>query len=186
MTLNLARSIRTLKPEKHTAQLVELQNGEMLPAGELQASPKTKVLVDTSVLITHGRGELPADVRQVFERANIFYCTVCVSEICVGIAHQNVLDPQWPERVKYWERIFSALPGTKVLSPDDQTWIDAGIIAGTLSRTQGFQAPQMKEVLNDALIYLTALKQGIPVLTENRTDFNLIQQLVKKGRFYWY
>jgi hypothetical protein len=28
------------------------------------------------------------------------------------------------------------------------------------------------------------LKQGLPVLTDNRRDFDLLQQLVPSGRFY--
>jgi len=44
----------------------------------------------------------------------------------------------------------------------------------------------MKDVLNDSLIFLTAAKQGIPVLTANRGDFDLIQQIAKKGRFFWF
>jgi predicted nucleic acid-binding protein len=46
------------------------------------------------------------------------------------------------------------------------------------------QAHQCKDALNDALIYLTALKRGVPVLTENRRDFDLLNQLVPSGRFY--
>jgi predicted nucleic acid-binding protein len=34
------------------------------------------------------------------------------------------------------------------------------------------------------MIYLTALKRGIPVLTDNHKDFDLLQQLVPSGRFY--
>jgi predicted nucleic acid-binding protein len=68
--------------------------------------------------------------------------------------------------------------------PDADTWSAAGIVAGTLARLQGFQPHQRKDALNDALIYLTAIKQGIPVLTDNHTDFDLLQQLVPSGRFY--
>ena len=57
------------------------------------------------------------------------------------------------------------------------------LIAGILARTQGFQPHQRKECLNDALIFLTAAKIGLPVLTANRGDFSLIQQLAPEGRF---
>ena len=69
-------------------------------------------------------------------------------------------------------------------APDAETWSAAGIIAGTLARLQGFQPYQRKDALNDALIYLTAIKHGIPVLTDNHTDFDLLQQLVPSGRIY--
>lgn len=41
----------------------------------------------------------------------------------------------------------------------------AGVIAGTLARTQGFQPHQRRQCLNDALIYLTAAKARILLLT---------------------
>jgi len=64
--------------------------------------------------------------------------------------------------------------------------IRAEIIAGTLARTQGYQPHQRKECLNDALIYLTAAKAGLPVLTANRDDFDFIQQVASAGVFIHY
>ncbi len=61
--------------------------------------------------------------------------------------------------------------------------MDAGVIAGTLARTQRFQPHQRKECLKDALIFLTAAKAGIPVLTANRDEFDLIQQIAPEGDF---
>lgn len=74
-------------------------------------------------------------------------------------------------------------PGTWLLTPDAEIWAEAGIIAGTLARCQGYLRLQRKECLNDTLISLTAAKAGLPVLTANRDAFDLIQQLVPTGRF---
>jgi hypothetical protein len=60
------------------------------------------------------------------------------------------------------------------------------VVAGILARKQGFQPYQRKECLNDALIYLTAAKAGLPVLTANRDEFDLIQQIAPEGRFIHY
>ena len=57
------------------------------------------------------------------------------------------------------------------------------MIAGALARMQGFQKHQRKECLNDALIYLSAAKAGLPVLTANRDEFDIIQQIAPEGRF---
>jgi hypothetical protein len=48
---------------------------------------------------------------------------------------------------------------------------------------RGFQKHQRKECLNDALIYLSAAKAGLPVLTANRDEFDIIQQIAPEGRF---
>ncbi len=67
--------------------------------------------------------------------------------------------------------------------PDAETWHLAGVVAGTLARTQGFQPQQRMECLNDALIYLTAAKRGLPVVTTHRVEFDLIQQIAPGGAF---
>lgn len=64
------------------------------------------------------------------------------------------------------------------IRPDRDIWAEAGLVAGTLARTQGYQASQRKACLNDALILLTAAKTGLPVLTANRDESDLIQQIV--------
>jgi hypothetical protein len=40
--------------------------------------------------------------------------------------------------------------------------------------TQRLQPHQKNDLLNDALIFLTAARHGVPVLTENRRHFGLI------------
>jgi predicted nucleic acid-binding protein len=83
----------------------------------------------------------------------------------------------------YYSALIATFPVTRLLTPDAQIWAEAGLIAGTLARTQNFQRHQRKECLNDALIFLTAAKAGLPVLTANRDEFDLIQQLAPQGQF---
>ncbi len=83
----------------------------------------------------------------------------------------------------HYAELFESIPSTRLLNPDAQVWTDAGVVAGVLARTQGFQRHQRKECLNDALIYLTAAKVGLPVLTADRDEFDLIQQLAPEGQF---
>ena len=79
--------------------------------------------------------------------------------------------------------LIDAVPESRLIVPDGQTWLEAGVIAGALARMQGFQKHQRKECLNDALIYLSAAKAGLPVLTANRDEFDIIQQIAPEGRF---
>lgn len=72
------------------------------------------------------------------------------------------------------------------MTPDAQTWTEAGLIAGTLARTQRLQPHQRTACLNDALIVLCAAKAGVPVLTANRDDSDLIQQRAPEARFVYY
>ena len=58
-------------------------------------------------------------------------------------------------------------------------------MAGTLARTQGYQLAPRRALLNDALIYLTASKHGIAVLTQD-ADFDLLSQLRPSGTVIFY
>lgn len=117
------------------------------------------------------------------DQALLFHCSVALAELAAGVANANPSRPGWPALRDHYIELFAAIPATRLLTPDAQVWADAGVIAGTLSRTQGFQPYQRKECLNDALIFLTAAKAGIPVLTANRDEFDLIQQLAPAGQF---
>jgi len=85
----------------------------------------------------------------------------------------------------HYAGLFDSIPENRILEPNAQIWVDAGLIAGTLARTQTFQPHQRKECLNDALILLTAARAGIPVLTSNRDEFDLIQQIAPEVRFIY-
>ena len=78
------------------------------------------------------------------------------------------------------------MPDNHLLVPNAGIWTMAGLVAGTLTRTQGFAATQRKECLNDALILLTAARAGLPVLTANRAEFELIQQVAGTESFVHY
>ena len=62
----------------------------------------------------------------------------------------------------------------------------AGLVAGTLARKQGFAATLCKKCLNDALILLTTARAGLLVLTANRAEFDLIQQVAGNEFFVHY
>ena len=117
------------------------------------------------------------------ERALLFHCSVCLAELATGVANLDPSSSGWRSIRNHYVALFDAVPDSRLLTPDHQLWIEAGVIAGTLARTQNFQKHQRKECLNDALIYLTAAKAGLSVLTANRDEFDLIQQIVAGGQF---
>ena len=141
---------------------------------------------DTSVYIHAAAGRLRPAARELAEAALMSHCSVCLGELAVGLANRDVTSPRWPSERHHFEEMFARLQATRVIVPDDGVWADAGIVAGTLARVQKFQASQCKECLNDALIFLSAAKVGLPVLTSNRGEFDLIQQLAPEGRFIFY
>jgi predicted nucleic acid-binding protein len=138
---------------------------------------------DTNVYILSAAERLPPAVEALIDRALQFHCSVCLAELAVGIGHADPAQPDWKPLHDHYAELFARIPETRLLVPDAQTWAAAGLVAGTLARTQRYQTDQLKECLNDALIYLTATKAGLPVLTQNHDDFDLIQQLAPEGGF---
>ena len=128
-------------------------------------------------------GSLPAEVENLLDSALMWHCSVCIAELTVGIANYDPGAREARRVRRQYGILLDAIPNTRLLVPDADTWHLAGVISGTLARTQRFQRHQRKECLNDALIYLTAAKRGLPVLTANRIEFDMIQQIAPGGNF---
>lgn len=184
MSVDLAALIRRHKPHKKLAQLSARGQEELHSFQELRVRSDTGLLLDTGVYIAEAAGELTSEQAEKLARIKLHHCTVCLGEITVGLANRDVSAGTWPKECEYWEGLFKRLPRTRTHAPDAQIWAAAGILSGTLTRLQKFQPHQRKDALNDALIYLTGIRQGIPVLTRNPTDFDFLQQLLPDGRFY--
>jgi predicted nucleic acid-binding protein len=72
------------------------------------------------------------------------------------------------------------------VNPDQRVWRDAGILAGLLARLQQYGKAEQRKSLNDALIFLSAAKAGLTVLTRNLSDFDLLLQLAPYGKVLFY
>ncbi|MGI4942900.1 MAG: hypothetical protein ACRYHQ_20440 [Janthinobacterium lividum] len=108
------------------------------------------------------------------------------AELAVGVANADPARRGWSVLRDHYAGLFAAVPASRLLNPDAQVWADAGVVAGTLARTQGFLPHQCKECLYGTLIFLTAAKAGIAVLTANRDEFDLVQQVASEERFVRY
>ncbi len=186
MTIDLGIPLRRIKPEKRRTQLKPRPRGELVAAANIPATGRAALLLDTNVYIHAAAGTLAAPAAALVERGLLFHCAVCVAEIATGIANANPRHAAWPAMRDHYTSLAARMPQTRLITPDAETWAEAGIIAGTLARTQGFAPHQRKECLNDALIFLTAAKAGLPVLTANRDEFDLIQQVAGVGVFIYF
>jgi predicted nucleic acid-binding protein len=183
LNIDLRDVLRRRKPERRRAQLTPRPRGELIRALDLASSGRALLVPDTNVYIRAAAGTLPPEARTLIERALLFHCSVCLGELATGVANADPSLAVWSAIRDHYVELLDRVPSTRLLNPDAQAWTDAGVVAGTLARTQGFQKHQRKECLNDALIYLTAAKAGLPVLTADRDGFDLIQQLAPEGSF---
>jgi predicted nucleic acid-binding protein len=182
LSIDLRGALRRRKPERRLTQLKARPRRALVAATDLAAAGRALLVPDTNVYIMAASGRLPAAVQTLVARALLFHCSVCLGELAVGVSNADPSRAGWPALRDHYTELFGAIPSTRILNPDAQTWAEAGVVAGILARTQELQRYQRKERLNDALIFLTAAKAGLPVLTANRNEFDLIQQIAPEGR----
>ena len=183
MSIDLEALLRRCKPEQWRAQLTPRPLEHLVAAASVAGTARLALVPDTNVYIRNMSGTLPAAVEILLDTALQWHCSVCVAEITAGIAQYDPAARNWRRVRRQYGILLGSIPDTRLLLPDAQTWHLAGVISGTLARTQGFQPHQRKECLNDALIYLTAAKRGLPVVTANREEFDMIQQIAPGGTF---
>ena len=179
MSIDAKAVFRRIKPDKRLDQLVP-RTPALTGATFGATSP---VLLDTNIYILNASGRLSTDGIRILDQSLLFHCAVSVGELMTGVGAYSPASPMWRATRDHYQRIVSAIPQTRLLTPDADVWAEASVVAGVLSRTQGFQPHQRKDCLNDALIHLTAAKFGLPVMTTNAQDFDLIAQVCGRGAY---
>lgn len=158
----------------------EFVHAEQLRPGPMTLVPNTTVYIDTAA------GRMSAATLDLIRQATQVHSVVCLSGIAQGLSLHDPTAAHHRAVRRHYVELTRRIPPNRVLTPDDDVWVRAGVLTGLLTRTQGYQAHQRKELLADALIYLSAAKAGVPVLTRNAGDFDLLNQLHPAGRVIVY
>ena len=181
-----ARAIlRRLKPEKRRKPLIP-RSPLVLPFVERETDLPRALLYDTTVYVDILQGRFPKAGELAIRAADAWHSTVTEAEL---IAPCGFLNPDHPGTVETTKQIVAVIerrPPHRTIAPDRETWLVAGALAGILARVQGYGRPDRRRVLNDALIFATARKHGIAVLTRNIDDFDFLQQLEPSGKVVFY
>jgi hypothetical protein len=108
---------------------------------------------------------------------------------CELSALAGLLSPDHPDTPRVIDQVLASIgrrPVHRIVNPDREVWRDAGILAGLLARVQQYGKAEQRKSLNDALIFLSAVKAGLTVLTRNLSDFDLLTQLAPYGKVLFY
>jgi predicted nucleic acid-binding protein len=130
--------LRRRKPAERIAQLAVRPRSELIGATALSGGPMF-LLLDTNVYISRASGRLARAVSDIIDQALLFHCSVALAELAIGVANADPSRPGWAAMRDHYGELFSDIPSSRIVTPDAQIWIDAGVIAGTLARTQRFQ-----------------------------------------------
>jgi predicted nucleic acid-binding protein len=144
------------------------------------------LLLDTTVYTDDFQNKLPTHLDPVVLAGTVWHSSVTACELSV-IA--GLLDPKHPNSAAIVEKVIASIEKRshlRTINPDPDTWIEAGILAGLLARLQQYGKQEQRRVLNDALIFLSASKAGLTVLTRNAVDYDLLMQLAPQGQAVFY
>ena len=150
---------------------------------ELAGQP---LLLDTCVYIDQMQGRAPALVEQLIDTRQVNHSTVAIQELMHTI---GVLDPDDPRTAAVVEAVtgqIQAMPEHRLFTPDAEVLGRASLLAGILSRLQGYARDARLKALHDCVLFLQAQKLGFAVLTANLAEFDLLLQLVPAGRVLFY
>jgi len=179
------QSLRRLKPEKHHKVLAYRNRSQLRYLSSLKP-PYPKLLLDTTVYIDALQGRLLNDMEIVLRTGSLWHSTVTEAELA---ALAGLLDPSHPRTASVIAQVAASIdlrPAYRILTPDRDTWREAGILAGLLARLQRYGKNERRKAFNDALILLTAARNGCLVLTRNISDFDLLMQLDARGQAIFY
>jgi predicted nucleic acid-binding protein len=148
--------------------------------------PVPKLLLDTTVYIDDLQGKLPVHIKTALLTGGLWHSTVAECELAVLT---GVLDPNHPSTANAIDRVLAVIErwsDHRIVNPDREVWREAGVLAGVLARMQQYGKAEQRRALNDALIFLSAAKAGLTVLTRNVSDFDLLMQLAPHGQALFY
>jgi predicted nucleic acid-binding protein len=151
-----------------------------------QASSIPKLLLDTTVYIDELQGKLSRDVELALRSASLWHSTVTECELS-GVV--GLLNPDHPDTLNAISQVLASIerrPVHRIVNPDREVWREAGIVAGFIARVRQYGRAERRKALNDALIFLSAARDGLTVLTRNVSDFDLLMQLAPYGRVLFY
>ncbi len=179
-----SRAVRRLKPVERIQRLYRRGEGELNFVDRIDQG--SKVLLDTTIYVDQLQKKLPESLELSLKFAIIWHSSVTACELCVLL---GLLDPLHPGSARSMEevtRFVDKRQEHRTINPTEDSWIQAGILAGLLARLQQYGKAEQRRALNDALIFLSAAKAGLTVLTRNVADYDLLMQLAPQGRAIFY
>lgn len=146
------------------------------------------VMLDTGFYISHLKRKLAAPILDFVEGRPVLHSGVACGELAVSV---GILTPGNPTTPSYRVPIMNLLATIdmdQTIAPSAAAWSEAGVIAGILARTQHLnksrkdlspveeccQTGKRRKLLNDALIFLSAVESNAVLVSGNIIDIDLL------------
>jgi hypothetical protein len=179
------------EPARHRAAL-RYRHDLDLPF-DPDAAPVLPLLLDTMVYLDRSAGRLPRNIRKLIaaQQHLVYNCGVVCAELAISIGLLNPTDPRTADTITAVRAHLDQMEKDKTVAPSSSAWTEAAVLAGILARTQGLavakpsltadqaccQKGRRRELLLDALLYMTAIEQNMLLLSGNVRHMDLLMQL---------
>jgi predicted nucleic acid-binding protein len=182
---DLDRVLRRLKPEKHTGR-IQKRAAAGLPFAENESPAGPPLMLDTCVYLHVLRGKTPITVDNLLRTRTLYHSATVVAELTNRFGARIPANEKEKAARKELADTIRDMPAHRMVVPTMANWGEAGVLVGLRARLGGFNQDQSQDALNDALLLLQARDAGAALLTENISDFDILQQLVPNGRVLFY
>lgn len=172
-------------PAKHTRPIARRKR-EALPFDLAVVGATDQVMPDTNLYIDALKGHLPKPVGELIANTPVLHSSVAACELAIAT---GLLDPAHPGTAANRTALLDVVERMKpprLVSPSPDAWIEAAVIAGICARTQNYPGPERRRLLNDALIFLSAIEEGAVLVTRNIRDADLLLNFRPDARVVLY
>ena len=140
---------------------------------------REKVLLDTSIYISHLTRNLHSDLILHLIRSSVLHLhSIVFEELLAGTRSD--------QEIRELYRLKKPFSGAgRVVTPTDEDWETTGSFVNRLIREKSIPSRKAVSLTHDILIALSARREGIRVITENKKDFELIYSLKEFKLTVW-
>lgn len=145
-----------------------------------------QLLLDTCVYVDQMKGSTPDAVDRLMDIRIVNHSMVAVGELMFGIGLLREDDPRTAGVKASVERIVRGMPDHRQLVPDADVMGRAAVLAGVLSRMQGYANDNRFKAMNDCVLFVQAEKLGLTLLTANAAEYDILLQVRPQVRVLLY
>ncbi|HKV91921.1 MAG TPA: hypothetical protein VJW20_05170 [Candidatus Angelobacter sp.] len=185
MAADFKNILRRIKPGKFGRRLAARPTAQLEFAGQ-SWNKHPKLLYDTTVYIDILQRRFPFDAELALRSAEAWHSTVTEAELAALCGLLDHTRPGTRAVVEQVSAVIERRPWHRTIAPDREIWQEAGVLTGLVGRLQQYAKTERHRMLKDALLFSTARKYGLTVLTRNIHDFDLLQQVQPSVRVLFY
>lgn len=177
-----ARRWARFDPQKTLAR----RGDEELPFVKTGVIGGQGLLLDTCVYIDQMQDRSPQVLDDLIAQRQVNHSTVAIQELMHAVGVLNPSDARTAGAVAEIGKQIRAMPPYRIFAPDTEVLAKGALLSGIMCRLQGYEKDGKLRALQDCVLFLQAQKLGLVVLTANVSDYDILLQLIPKGRALFY